>query len=135
MSPAPVAGEQLGACFSCAAHGRRAADLPARVTTSARPRTFKIGSALQYVHRMRTLSAGAILLLAVAPFAQAAEAPKEPQRASVVVLLPVADAKAPAGLALAMQEKATALLLGTNRYDVVNARQVRSMALRHRVAL
>lgn len=58
----------------------------------------------------------------------------EPSRTSVVVLPPVADAKVPAGLALAMQEKASALLLGTGRYDVVNARQVRSMALRHRMA-
>src|SRR3954471_1240641 len=56
-------------------------------------------------------------------------------RPSVVVLPPVTDAKVPAGLALAMQEKATALLMGTGRYDLLHARQVKSMALRHRMAL
>src|SRR5581483_1216097 len=50
-------------------------------------------------------------------------------------LLPVADAKVPGGMNLAMQEKASALLMATGRYDVVNARQLKSMALRHRMAL
>src|SRR5438874_1790447 len=55
-------------------------------------------------------------------------------RVSVVVFAPVADAKVPAGLNLACQEKASALLIATGRYDVVHARQVKSMALRHRMA-
>jgi tetratricopeptide (TPR) repeat protein len=66
---------------------------------------------------------------------KAVAAEPAPQRASVVVLPPVADPKVPVGLALAMQEKASALLLGTGRYDVVHARQVRSMALRHRMSM
>ncbi|MBK7861905.1 MAG: hypothetical protein IPJ65_25470 [Archangiaceae bacterium] len=79
---------------------------------------------------MRTL---ACLLLAVSALpALAADAP--PARSSVVVIPPVADAKVPGGLGLVMEEKANALLLATGRYDVVHARQVRSMALRHRMA-
>jgi hypothetical protein len=42
----------------------------------------------------------------------------------------VADARVAAGLDLAMQEKATALLMGTGKYDLVNVRQVQNMALR-----
>ena len=55
-------------------------------------------------------------------------------RTSAVVFPPVADAKAPAGLNLAMQEKATALLMATGRYDLVHARQVKAVATRHRMA-
>ncbi|MBL8951694.1 MAG: hypothetical protein JNK82_13010 [Myxococcaceae bacterium] len=68
-------------------------------------------------------------------FASSAALAAESQRSSVVVFLPVGDAKVPAGLALAMQEKASALLMSTGRYDLVHARQVKSMALRHRMAL
>src|SRR6478609_3259096 len=55
-------------------------------------------------------------------------------RTAVVVIPPVADPKVPQGLNLAMQEKASALLIGTGRYDIIHARQVKSMALRHRMA-
>ncbi len=72
--------------------------------------------------------------LTVSLFVASAAFAAEPQRASAVVFPPVADAKVPAGLNLAMQEKATALLMGTGRYDLVHARQVRSMGLRHRMA-
>lgn len=73
---------------------------------------------------MKTLAC--VLLLASAALAA--------DRTSIVVLPPVADPKVPAGLNLAMQEKATALLMGTGRYDLVHARQVKSMALRHRMS-
>jgi len=78
---------------------------------------------------MRTL----IVTLFAASAALAAE--PQPQRSTVVVFPPVADAKGLPGLNLAMQEKANALLMGAGRYDLVHARQVRSMALRHRIGL
>jgi tetratricopeptide (TPR) repeat protein len=56
-------------------------------------------------------------------------------RASVAILPPVADPHVPVGMSLAMQEKATALLMATGRYNLVNARQVKSMAQRHRMSL
>lgn len=57
------------------------------------------------------------------------------ERPSVVVIPPVADKKVPQGLELAMQEKATALLTATGRYDLVHARQLYAMARRHRMPL
>jgi tetratricopeptide (TPR) repeat protein len=57
------------------------------------------------------------------------------ERTAVVILPPVADPKVPVGMGLAMQEKAGALLMATGRYDVVNPRQVKSMALRHSMSL
>lgn len=56
------------------------------------------------------------------------------ERISVAVLPPVADAKLPAGLELLMQEKASALLISVPELDVVDVRQVLSMARRHRIA-
>jgi tetratricopeptide (TPR) repeat protein len=75
---------------------------------------------------MRTLLSAAVLAASTALAAD---------RTSVAVLLPVADAKAPVGMSLAMQEKATALLMATGRYNLVNARQVKAMAQRHRMSL
>ena len=51
----------------------------------------------------------------------------------VAVLPPVADKKAPEGLARAMAEKASAMLMATGKFSVVSARQISSMAARHRV--
>ncbi len=75
---------------------------------------------------MRTLTC-AVLFFAASALAA--------DRTPVAVLLPVADPKVPPGLNLGMEERTNALLLSTGRYDVVNARQIRSMALRHRMSL
>ena len=56
-------------------------------------------------------------------------------RTSVVVLTPAIDGKVPTGLNLAMQEKASAFLMATGKYDVVHVRQLQSMARRHRIDL
>ncbi len=54
-----------------------------------------------------------------------------------VVVLPtvVESGKVSEGIPLAIQEKASSLLLSTNRYAVVHSRQVSSMASRHRMKL
>src|SRR4051812_35119254 len=75
---------------------------------------------------MRTLFTAALLAASTALAAD---------RTSVAVLLPVADPHVPVGMALAMQEKATALLMASGRYNLVNARQVKAMAQRHRMSL
>ncbi len=54
---------------------------------------------------------------------------------SVAVLPPVTDKKAPEGLGRAIEEKASSLLAGTGKFSVISARQVSSMAARHRVKL
>ncbi len=67
-------------------------------------------------------------LVSAVALAQSAGAP-------AVVFSPVADAKVPAGLALAIQERASALVSAVPSHGVVHARQVASMAERHRVKL
>lgn len=71
-------------------------------------------------------------LLAQTPAAAPTAPPPEPVRA--VVLPPVFDGKAAPGLELALQEKATALLLATGRYEVMHARQVAGLASNHMMA-
>src|SRR5689334_19820813 len=53
----------------------------------------------------------------------------------VAVLPPVTDQKTSQGLTRAMQERASALILSTGQFSVTDARQVVSMAARHRVKL
>ncbi len=52
----------------------------------------------------------------------------------VAVFSPVVDKKAPDGLARTIATNASALLAGTGRFSVVNARQIAAMSTRHRVA-
>lgn len=64
-----------------------------------------------------------------------AAAPAAPERLRAVVFAPALSGKASPGVELVMQEKANAVLLKSGRYDVIQARQVASMAANHMMKL
>jgi tetratricopeptide (TPR) repeat protein len=80
----------------------------------------------------------AALLAQSAPPLKAADATGKPaapapERIRAVVLPPVLNGKASPGLELVVDEKATALLLLTGKYDTIHFRQVASMAANHMI--
>jgi tetratricopeptide (TPR) repeat protein len=79
---------------------------------------------------MKSLLRSSCVVLSLLSFAASAA-----ELIPVAVFPPVADKKAPEGFSLAMQERASALLTSTGKFAVVNARQIYSMASRHRTKL